>query len=98
MTCTRAGHQAGSSEALSRWRCAASNTPVTSETLRAPAQLESTGLTRSEAIRRAILDSAGQLRRRAAVAAEAAALEADEDDRQERLEVAEFMESMRAPG
>jgi len=68
------------------------------ETLRALAQLESTGLTRSEAIRRAILDSAGQLRRRAAVAAEAAALEADEDDRQEMLEVAEFMESMRAPG
>jgi len=68
------------------------------ETLRALAQLESTGLTRSEAIRRAILDSAGQLRRRAAVAAETAALEADEDDRQEMLEVAEFMESMRAPG
>ena len=68
------------------------------ETLRALAQLESTGLTRSEAIRRAILDSAGQLRRHAAVAAEAAALEADADDRQEMLEVAEFMESMRAPG
>jgi hypothetical protein len=32
------------------------------------------------------------------VAAEAAALEADKDDRQEMLEVAEFMESMRAPG
>ena len=68
------------------------------ETLRALAQLESTGLTRSEAIRRAILDSAGQLCRHAAVAAEAAALEADADDRQEMLEVAEFMESMRAPG
>jgi hypothetical protein len=68
------------------------------EALRALAQIESTGLTRSEAIRRAILDSAWQLRRRAAVAAEAAALEADEADRQEMLEVAEFMESMRAPG
>jgi predicted transcriptional regulator len=68
------------------------------EALRALAQIESTGLTRSEAIRRAILDSASQLRRRAAVAAEAAALEADEADRQEMLEVAEFMESMRAPG
>lgn len=67
------------------------------EALRALAQLESTGLTRSEAIRRAILDSAGQLRRRAAIAAEAAALEADEDDRQEMLEIADFMESMRAP-
>ncbi len=68
------------------------------ETLRALAQLESTGLTRSEAIRRAILDSVEQLHRRAAVATEAAALEADEDDRQEMLEVAEFMGSMRAPG
>jgi len=68
------------------------------ETLRALAQLESTGLTRSEAIRRAILDSVERLHRRAAVAAEAAVLEADEDDRQEMLEVAEFMESMRAAG
>jgi Arc/MetJ-type ribon-helix-helix transcriptional regulator len=69
-----------------------------SEALRALAQLESTGLSRSEAIRKAILDSAGRLRRRAALAAEVAALEADEDDRREMLEVAEFMESMRAAG
>ena len=68
------------------------------EALRALAQLESTGLSRSEAIRRAILDSAGRLRRRATLAAEVAALEADEDDRREVLEVAEFMESMRAAG
>ena len=68
------------------------------EALRALAQLESTGLSRSEAIRRAILDSAGRLRGRAALAAEVAALEADEDDRREMLEVAQFMESMRAAG
>ena len=68
------------------------------EALRALAQLESTGLSRSEAIRRAILDSADRLRRRAAIAAEAAALEADEDDRREMSDVAEFMESMRAAG
>jgi hypothetical protein len=68
------------------------------EALRALAQLESTGLSRSEAIRRAILDSAGRLRLRSALAAEVAALEADEDDRREMLEVAEFMESMRAAG
>jgi Arc/MetJ-type ribon-helix-helix transcriptional regulator len=68
------------------------------EALRALAQLESTGLSRSEAIRKAILDSAGQLRRRAALAAETAALEADENDRREMLEVSEFMESMRAAG
>ena len=68
------------------------------ETLQALAQLESTGLSRSEAIRRAILDSAGRLRRRAALADEVAALEADEGDRREMLEVASFMESMRAAG
>lgn len=68
------------------------------EALRALAQLQSTGLSRSEAIRRAILDSAGHRRRRATLAAEVAALEADEDDRREMLEVAEFMESMRAAG
>ena len=68
------------------------------EALQALAQLESTGLSRSEAIRRAILDSAGRLRRRTALAAEVAALEADEGDRREMLEVASFMESMRAAG
>jgi Arc/MetJ-type ribon-helix-helix transcriptional regulator len=68
------------------------------EALQALAQLESTGLSRSEAIRRAILDSAGRLRRRAALAAEVAVLEADEGDRREMLEVASFMESMRAEG
>jgi Arc/MetJ-type ribon-helix-helix transcriptional regulator len=68
------------------------------EALQALSQLEATGLSRSEAIRHAILDSAARLRRRAALAAEAAALEADEDDRREMLEVAAFMESMRAPG
>jgi Arc/MetJ-type ribon-helix-helix transcriptional regulator len=68
------------------------------EALRALAQLESTGLSRSEAIRSAILDSAARLRRRATLAAEAAELEADEDDRREMLEVAALMESMRAAG
>ena len=67
------------------------------DTLRALAQLEATGLSRSEAIRRAILDSASRLRRRAALAAEVAELEADEDDKREMCEVAAFMESMRAP-
>jgi len=68
------------------------------ETLRALSQLESVGLSRSEAIRRAILDSAARLNRRSALAAEAAALEADEGDRREMLEVAALMESMRAAG
>jgi predicted transcriptional regulator len=69
-----------------------------SEALRALAQIESTGLSRSEAIRKAILDSAARLRRRDALAAEVASLEADEDDRREMLEVADLMESMRAAG
>jgi hypothetical protein len=64
--------------------------------LRALAQIESTGLSRSEAIRQAILDSAARRRRRDALAAEVAALEADEGDQREMLEVADFMESMRA--
>jgi hypothetical protein len=68
------------------------------EALRALAQLEATGLSRSEAIRRAILDSAARLERRGALAAEVAALEADEDDRREMLEVAALMEIMRAAG
>jgi hypothetical protein len=66
--------------------------------LRALAQLEASGLSRSEAIRKAIIESASRMQRRAALAAEAAALEADEDDRQEMLEVAALMESMRAAG
>jgi Arc/MetJ-type ribon-helix-helix transcriptional regulator len=67
------------------------------DALQALAQLEATGLSRSEAIRRAILESASRLRRRAALAAEVAELETDEDDKREMLEVAAFMESMRAP-
>jgi Arc/MetJ-type ribon-helix-helix transcriptional regulator len=68
------------------------------QALRALAQLQATGLSRSEAIRRAILDSAARLQRRAALAAEAAALEDDEDDRAEMLQVAAIMKSMRASG
>jgi Arc/MetJ-type ribon-helix-helix transcriptional regulator len=68
------------------------------ETLRALNQLEAAGLNRSEAIRRAIIDSAARLQRRKALAQEVAALEADEADRQEMLEVAAVMESLRAPG
>jgi hypothetical protein len=67
------------------------------ESLRALARLEATGLSRSQAIRKAILDAAERLRRRESVAAEAKALEADEADRQEMVEVAALMESLRAP-
>lgn len=68
------------------------------EALRALAQLESSGLTRSQAVRKALVQLAAQLRKRKALAEEVAALEADEADRREMLEVAALMESLRAPG
>jgi len=65
---------------------------------RALERLEATGLSRSEAIRRALVESADRLRRRSELADEVAALEADEADREEMLTVASLMESLRAPG
>ena len=64
--------------------------------LRAVARLEASGLSRSQAIRRALIDSARALRRQEALRAEVAALDADEEDRREMLEVAALMESLRA--
>lgn len=60
--------------------------------------LESRGMSRSDAIRSAILGEARRLRSRASLAEEVAALEADESDRSEMLAVADFMESLRAEG
>ena len=68
------------------------------EAARALRSLEAAGLSRSEAIRTALIDSARRLRQRSELAAEAAALEADETDREEMLSVAALMESLRAPG
>lgn len=68
------------------------------EAERALRSLEAAGLTRSEAIRSAVIDAARRLQRRAELAAEVAALEADEGDRDEMLAVAGLMESLRAPG
>lgn len=65
---------------------------------RALTVLEASGLSRSEAIRSALVDAAGRLRERSALAAEVAALEADEADRDEMLVVAELMESLHGPG
>lgn len=67
------------------------------EAMRALAQLEATGMSRSEAIRASLVDAASRLRDRESLAAEVAALEADESDRAEMLAVAELMESLRAP-
>lgn len=67
------------------------------ETSRALRTLEASGISRSVAIRAAILQSADRLKRRADLAAEVAALEADEADREEMQLVADLMESLRAP-
>jgi Arc/MetJ-type ribon-helix-helix transcriptional regulator len=66
------------------------------DALRALAQLETTGLSRSAAIRFALVAAAARLRDRHALAAEVAALEADEADRAEMRAVAELMERLRA--
>lgn len=68
------------------------------EALRALTELESTGMTRSQAIRAALVEAASRLHDKRALAAEVAALEADNDDRAEMMAVAELMESLRAPG
>ena len=65
---------------------------------RALRALESSGLSRSEAIRTSLLASEQRLRRGKDLAAEVAALEADDGDRSEMLSVAAMMESLRAPG
>ncbi len=66
------------------------------DALRALAQLETTGMSRSAAIRFALVAAAARLRDRQALAAEVAALEADEADRAEMRAVAELMEQLRA--
>ncbi len=68
------------------------------EALHALGQLEATGMTRSEAIRSALVETASRRQDKQALAAEVAALEADEDDRAEMLAVADLMESLRAAG
>jgi len=68
------------------------------ESERALRVLEASGLSRSEAIRSALLASARRLRRHQDLAAEVAALEADEHDRTEMAEVAALMETLRASG
>ncbi len=67
------------------------------EALRALALLEGSGMTRSEAIRAALVDAANRLFDKSSLAAEVAALEADDEDRAEMMAVADLMESLRAP-
>jgi predicted transcriptional regulator len=66
------------------------------EVQRALRTLEASGMSRSEAIRKSILDAAAALRRPEALRSEVAMLEADEADRREMHEIATLMESLRA--
>ena len=65
---------------------------------RALRTLEASGMSRSDAIRYALVEAAARRRGRAELAAEVARLELDDADRSEMLAVAELMESMRAAG
>jgi hypothetical protein len=68
------------------------------DALRALRRLEATGLSRSEAIRKSVIESASRLQDMRALASEVAALEADDEDRLEMRAVADLMETLRAPG
>jgi metal-responsive CopG/Arc/MetJ family transcriptional regulator len=68
------------------------------EALKALARLEATGMSRSEAVRKALIETADRLRDRKALSLEVASLEADEQDQREMREVARLMESLRAKG
>ena len=68
------------------------------EALLALRQLEAEGMSRSEAIRSALVAAAAQRYDKHVLAEQVTALEADDDDRAEMLAVADIMESLRAPG
>ncbi len=68
------------------------------ESNRALRQMEATGMTRSEAIRAALIETASRLSDKQTLASEVAALEANAEDRAEMLAVADLMESLRATG
>lgn len=68
------------------------------EAQRALAELEATGLSRSEAVRRGLVTAALRLRDRERLIDEVAELAAHDADRAEAAEVAAMMEDLRAPG
>lgn len=71
---------------------------IDEEVQRALATLEAAGLTRSQAVRKSILDAARALQCREQLREEVRALDADEIDQAEMLEVASLMESLIAEG
>jgi antitoxin component of RelBE/YafQ-DinJ toxin-antitoxin module len=66
------------------------------EAERALRLLNSCGLSTSDAIRSSLIESARRIRKREALAAEVATLEADAADQAEMVAVAALMESLRA--
>ena len=64
---------------------------------RALHELEATGLSRSDAVRMALVAAARRLRDRRRLSAEVAELEADSEDRASMHGIAEIMEDLRAP-
>lgn len=67
------------------------------DAVRALSELEATGLTRSDAVRTALVAAARRLRDRRRLSAEVAELEADPADRQRMRDVATVMDDLRAP-
>ncbi len=67
------------------------------DAMRALRLIQATGLSRSDAVRAALLEKAARLRTRESLRAETAALEANEADRAEMLAVAALMEQLRGP-
>jgi Arc/MetJ-type ribon-helix-helix transcriptional regulator len=68
------------------------------DALRALGRLEATGVSRSEAIRTALVDAASRLNDAVVLAKEVATLETDVEDRIEMQDLADLMETLRAPG
>ena len=60
-------------------------------------QLEATGLSSSEAVRRSLVAAAHRLQDQSSLRAEAAALAEDEHDRKEAAQIAGIMETLREP-
>jgi Arc/MetJ-type ribon-helix-helix transcriptional regulator len=67
------------------------------EARRALAELEATGISRSDAVRRGLIAAAQRLRDRQRLIDEVAELATDEADRAEAAQVATMMEDLRAP-
>lgn len=68
------------------------------ESVRSLLLIEDSGMSRSEALRWALRAGAERLRRKEAIYQEALSVASDQQDREEMLEIAAFMESLRAEG